>query len=713
MKKIMKCAAVLALTLASCQNEEIVSQADGMVSVEAVMGINSRTTVNEGGEVAWSKGDKMLVYGGQTEGVLTLEGNGGSRNGIFKGFVQGSVSELTTALYPAEMASSDGTITLSQVTYPNSNSPMVAEWSTETMQFSHLAGMLRISVTGLPNETNTLKVSGTGIAGTATLSNGELTDFSTGNETIEVKGIPTGDQVIDVPVFATETLKEVTLKVSVNNGTAKEIKAVIGIGAMQCVYLTLGADGGLAKTDTYTGWYDENKTEFTLRTAEELKGLAALVNGNNNFAGKTITLENDIDLEGVEWTTIGEWGDNIKKFSGVFDGNDYEIRNLTVNKDYAAGLFGMAESPAVIKNVTMKDVNVSTSGKYAAAILAHSQSIVTIENCKVIGGTITADNNGENDGDKVGAIGGLVAANIKDCIVENVVLRGYRGIGGVVGRLHYNGGVYENEVKNCVIIQDMNAGSGRLDELYCGEIYGELKTGKEEGNIFENVAIINGVTLYSEQYPDIWTDAVNSYCVYNAEGLDELKEALVQNSEEVYRTIKLYADVDLKNEAWKPFDKMFATFDGQGHIIKNLNVTGEDNWAGQSGFFSYLGGSTIKNLTLENVTSSGSQAGIFAGHSEGGKIENCKIAGENIVSWTGATADKNVGNGIGIFAGVTIESSSIYTGEILKDASVTLMKNSLTEINGRITGVDWYAGGLYNASTPTINVLNNGNVSKR
>lgn len=706
-------AAVLALALASCQNEEVVSQADGMVSVKAVMGINSRTTVSEGGDVTWSKGDKMLVYGGETEGVLTLKGNGGSKDGIFTGFVQGSVSELTTALYPAEMASSDGTITLSQVTYPNSNSPMVAEWSTGTMQFSHLAGMLRISVTGLPNKTNTLKVSGTGIAGTATLNNGKLTDFSTGNETIVVKGIPTGDQVIDVPVFATETLKEVTLKVSVNNGTEKEIKAAIGIGAMQCVYLTLGANGDLAETDTYTGWYDENKTEFTLRTAEELKGLAALVNGNNNFAGKTITLNNDIDLEGLEWTPIGY----NAGFCGNFDGDNHTIANLNckISNGQGIGFIGKLNNKGIVENLILENAEIAGK-KYVAGIVGWSPwgSDVTIRNCKVIGGNfinIPTTANSDN-GKSVGAIVGMLSdGEVTNCLVENVSIVAYADLAGIVGKEQGNSKINNNTIRNSAVIQ-CNAVLGNEPGDVAKEILGEGDADIRNNKI-ENVAIINGVTLYSEQYPNIWTDAANSYCVYNAEGLDELKEALVQNSADVFRTIKLYADVDLKNEAWKPFDKMFATFDGQGHTIKNLNVTGKNDWAGRSGFFSYLGGSSIKNLTLENVTSSGCQAGIFAGHSEGGKIENCKIAGENIISWTGATADENVGSGIGIFAGVTIESSSIYTGEILNNASVTLVKNSLTEINGRITGVDWYAGGLYNASTPTINVLNNGNVSKR
>lgn len=48
-----------------------------------------------------------------------------------------------------------------------------------------------------------------------------------------------------------------------------------------------------------TSWYDENKTEFHLQTAEQLAGMAKLVNDNTaNFKDKTVYLDNDLDLGG-------------------------------------------------------------------------------------------------------------------------------------------------------------------------------------------------------------------------------------------------------------------------------------------------------------------------------------------------------------------------------------------------------------------------------
>lgn len=101
-----------------------------------------------------------------------------------------------------------------------------------------------------------------------------------------------------------------------------------------------------------TSWYENNKdaTEFSIGTAAELAGLAALVNGtakdadNNpiaavNFSGKTIKLTADIDLGNQVWTPIGN-GDNSFAFSGTFDGDGYTISGLNIPDTNAPGLFG-------------------------------------------------------------------------------------------------------------------------------------------------------------------------------------------------------------------------------------------------------------------------------------------------------------------------------------------------------------------------------------
>ena len=85
-----------------------------------------------------------------------------------------------------------------------------------------------------------------------------------------------------------------------------------------------------------TSWYvgHEADTEYHIITAEQLAGLAKLVNadpGTTNFAGKTFYLEKDLDLSGHEWISIGTvlGGDYPEySFCGVFDGQGHVISNL-------------------------------------------------------------------------------------------------------------------------------------------------------------------------------------------------------------------------------------------------------------------------------------------------------------------------------------------------------------------------------------------------
>ena len=99
-----------------------------------------------------------------------------------------------------------------------------------------------------------------------------------------------------------------------------------------------------------TSWYDADKDEFTISTAAELAGLAVLVNGQTNssssvtFSGKTITLGDSINLNGHEWTPIGN--SNTKQFQGTFDGQGHTVSKLYININNSSnllarvGLFG-------------------------------------------------------------------------------------------------------------------------------------------------------------------------------------------------------------------------------------------------------------------------------------------------------------------------------------------------------------------------------------
>ena len=96
---------------------------------------------------------------------------------------------------------------------------------------------------------------------------------------------------------------------------------------------------------------------------------------------------------------------------------------------------------------------------------------------------------------------------------------------------------------------------------------------------------------------------------------------------------ELTADIDLENAAWTPIgqntgslDETLAysgTFNGNGHTISGLNVTGDFNY---SGLFSYTEGATIRNLTVAGSVTGPNESGTvggIVGYASHGTIENC------------------------------------------------------------------------------------------
>ena len=103
-------------------------------------------------------------------------------------------------------------------------------------------------------------------------------------------------------------------------------------------------------------WYNKSQTKFKIKSAEELAGMAYLINnGYTNFEGKTIILSSDIDLSACIWVTAG----NIERpFKGIFDGAGHTISGLDIRTESDSnkecyGLFGE------IHEATIKDLNIS------------------------------------------------------------------------------------------------------------------------------------------------------------------------------------------------------------------------------------------------------------------------------------------------------------------------------------------------------------------
>lgn len=186
---------------------------------------------------------------------------------------------------------------------------------------------------------------------------------------------------------------------------------------------------GTADTRWYTG--HETDTEYRITTAEQLAGLAQLVNANpgtTNFAEKTFYLENDLNLYGHEWISIGTvLGGDCPEYSfcGVFDGQGHVISNLYSHESDIKGadeshnllrnaLFGSVYNGEV-KNLGVANAEIWIDPKDDSAagkgILVDWMGKSKITNCWTSGSIYSGTKTEKN-------IGGIVGVTMQGCTIS-------------------------------------------------------------------------------------------------------------------------------------------------------------------------------------------------------------------------------------------------------------------------------------------------------
>lgn len=182
-----------------------------------------------------------------------------------------------------------------------------------------------------------------------------------------------------------------------------------------------------------------------IATAADLKEFAALVNAGGDYSkfvvDGAVVLGADIDLGGADWTPIGAGvstdagviGESVKPFTGIFDGKGHSVDNFKVSvaaaaeSGTAAGLFG------VLKDATVKNVNIGSKAVYDGKSAALS----------FIGGIAGFALDSSIEGCTNNATMAITAAtdNIRECL------------GGIVGQMYVSA-----EGKTCTVKSCNNAG---------------------------------------------------------------------------------------------------------------------------------------------------------------------------------------------------------------------------------------------------------------
>lgn len=449
-----------------------------------------------------------------------------------------------------------------------------------------------------------------------------------------------------------------------------------------------------------TNWYVEGQNAYEIHTAAELAGLAVLVNnGTSDFAGVTFTLSNDIDLNDIAWTTIGDGRvlgqdskgkDVLAQFRGTFDGNGNTISNLYCEKTAYAGLFGRTYG-ATVKNLTIENALLiagrnSSDDAYAGAAVAFSTSDgiapaitnVTVENATVVG---------KNAGAIVGSFltdGVISSSSTVNCTIGGI------NVGGIAGTINGESIGDHSSIVSCTVKNNYELTVSDKIGAYAGRVLGHATV--DVDNTYSYVD--NGVK-----------DADGNILVANAAQL-RLIAALTNYTYSNFKgvTLKQTADIDLANEEWAPIgnssNKFMGNYDGQSYTVSNLKISGNKS---NVGLFGYTTEGKIANVTVHNATVSGYlNLGVVAGTPYTTEYENILVTGDVKVdgfAYVGGVFGKS------LYDNATNITVDVNEGSYVKADSTVVSNGELIAYRTYVGGVVGFMGeGGHTVSNVTSNI---------
>ena len=316
------------------------------------------------------------------------------------------------------------------------------------------------------------------------------------------------------------------------------------------------------REDFVSAWYTSvTDDKYTIRTAEELAYLAQLVNGGNDFSGKTVTLARDIDLSAVcgeqseNWIPIGNT--NQATFRGTFDGQSHTVSEIYINNDFSVfGLFGYVKNGEVTA-LTVSGTIIAKDGATIGGGIAGSLDGGTITKCTsnvvieyprqgswqfYYGGIVGDIKNGSrvslcenygnirvNGGTNGSVIGGIVGmvcdidSKVENCknngaINAVITVRQTFDIGGIVG---INAGTV-TQCRNLGNLSLTNTAKKNRARKVAGGVVGKNKTASSNGVVI-NCSNDGVVTLRSSYSDDIISGIVADGGVANCYNWGDVK----------------------------------------------------------------------------------------------------------------------------------------------------------------------------------------------
>jgi len=466
------------------------------------------------------------------------------------------------------------------------------------------------------------------------------------------------------------------------------------------------------KSDSVTNPYSKLLPDTDVTAYMLVNTVTDLQNINNNIYG-TYALNNDLNMENVNFAPIG----NVTgAFSGIFNGDNHTISNLTINSNAAnVGLFASTNN-AVIHDVNLADVditatagrnatytgalvgkavkstisNVSVSGKvqgnndYIAGIAGRSQSS-TITNAYNSANMTTFDNSGRlrhaagivglNDN------GSILDASVNTGKITNNNSEGY--LAGLVA-FNYNGSTVQNSLNTGIVTGGASSSSyvGGLvasnwgDTVATGSfILNSANKGIVEGGITSNIGGVAGGQK-------------------NSSVISSTNEGLISGGD-----WRIGGIVGINND-----NSLIDSSSNYGKVSSNGK-------ADIGGLVGYQTNSTIINSENHGVVSGGvdSNTGGLAGYQLGGGIIN----GKNFANIIGGI-NGNTGGLVGYQVNGTVNNAKNYgyVTDTLGDSSSSSDTKVRLDSAYEPTDTKKNVGGIVGKSVGGIieNSTNNGSV---
>ena len=359
-------------------------------------------------------------------------------------------------------------------------------------------------------------------------------------------------------------------------------------------------------------------------------------------------------VKNVNFANVNVTGTSQRAAGAVGRAENALIENVTVSGSISGtkemgGIVGVALKKTTIKNC-VNNANLSCSSSTNGGILGNiycatnNSSYVNVENC-INNGNVTATASGNAFiGGVVGAsvdVSGYAFYRILNCTNNGTVNSAGHYVGGVVGiaRAALTGSVVANCRNNGNVTGVKYVGgitgAARANVLGCASETDNLINGSAAntlnpvGGAADTAGYLSGTKETGATYV---TGALLTEAISSVAELEAYRDAV--NAGTATGGAYLTADINLTSVAnWTPIgtetNKFMLVFDGNGHTISNLTISGEQ-YLGLFGYCSNSGnaGAGIRNLNIEDasITCTG-YSGILVGRMASTAISGVTVSG--------------------------------------------------------------------------------------